>query len=402
MSKNDVAIIGGCGHVGLPFGIVLANIGFDVKAIDLDLLKVEKVNQGIMPFIEFDSENLLKSVIQNKKFFATTDTKYITNADSVVVIVGTPIDEHLNPKPMEILRILEDLRPQFVSGQLIILRSTVYPGVTRIVEKWFKEIDETFDIVFCPERIAQGFAMTELHELPQIIGSRDSRSAARAEDFFSKLGCKIIHSSPEEAELSKLYTNVWRYIKFAAANDFFKLANDFGVNYEKIRYLVTEDYPRAADLPRQGFTAGPCLYKDSMQLLSFSNNKFSMAYSAMLTNEGMPQYLVELIEKDFDLQNLTIGIMGMSFKPNIDDSRSSLSYKLKNILEFKAKKVIYTDPYVSDLNIKSLAEVITNSDIIIIGVPHEVYRHLEVTKPLYDLWDVTRSQNLILKFNNEA
>jgi UDP-N-acetyl-D-mannosaminuronic acid dehydrogenase len=127
-----------------------------------------------------------------------------------------------------------------------------------------------------------------------------------------------------------------------------------------------------------------------------------MAYSAMLTNEGMPQYLVELIEKDFDLQNLTIGIMGMSFKPNIDDSRSSLSYKLKNILEFKAKKVIYTDPYVSDLNIKSLAEVITNSDIIIIGVPHEVYRHLEITKPLYDLWDVTRSQNLILKFNNEA
>lgn len=402
MNKEEVAIIGGCGHVGLPFGIVLANVGYVVKAIDLDLEKIEKVNRGEMPFIEFESEIPLKKAIQNQKFIATADTNLITNAETVVVIVGTPIDEYLNPKPMEILRTLENLKSKFVAGQLIILRSTVYPGVTKVVEKWFKELGESFDVVFCPERIAQGFAMSELSELPQIIGSRNPRSAKRAEDFFIKLGCKIIHCNPEEAELSKLYTNVWRYIKFAAANDFFKLANDFGVNYEKIRNIVTQDYPRAADLPSQGFTAGPCLYKDSMQLLSFSKNNFSMAYSAMLTNEGLPQYIVELIEHDFSLQDSTVGIIGMSFKPNIDDSRASLSYKLKNILEFKAKEVIYSDPYVTDQNIKPIEEVLVNSDLVIIGIPHDTYKDLKISKPCYDIWNLNRPGNMILKLKNES
>jgi UDP-N-acetyl-D-mannosaminuronic acid dehydrogenase len=233
--------------------------------------------------------------------------------------------------------------------------------------------------------------MEELFSLPQIVSARTDSGRARAAALFGTLTEEIVHLEPEEAELAKLFTNTWRYIKFAAANQFYMMANDRGLDFEKIRAGLSYNYPRAQDIPGAGFAAGPCLFKDTMQLAAFSDNKFSLGHSAMLVNEGLPLYIVSQLEKRFDLENLTVGILGMSFKAGSDDIRSSLSYKLRRVLKFKAKAVIGTDPYVSeetDDTLLPLEDVLRKADILVVATPHKEYFDIVTDKPVADVWNV--------------
>jgi UDP-N-acetyl-D-mannosaminuronic acid dehydrogenase len=199
----------------------------------------------------------------------------------------------------------------------------------------------------------------------------------------------IVEMTPEEAELAKLFTNVWRYIKFATANQFYMMANDRGLDFERIRKGLSQDYPRAADMPGAGFAAGPCLFKDTMQLAAFNNNNFALGHTAMTINEGLPLYVVHRLEQRFDLPAMTVGILGMAFKGGSDDIRSSLSYKLKRILEFKAGTVLTADPYVTvDASLLPQEEVIARSNVLVIGAPHPEYRGLQLDKPAADIWNV--------------
>src|SRR5262249_54150896 len=154
---------------------------------------------------------------------------------------------HLNPNQQAIPRALGGCSRYFRDGQLLVLRSTVFPGVTAQVEKMVARLGVRMDVAFCPERIAEGKAMTELFELPQIVSSRSGSGQERAAKLFGLLTDSIVELSPEEAELAKLYTNVWRYIKFATANQFYMMANDRGLDFERIRKGLSQDYPRAAD-----------------------------------------------------------------------------------------------------------------------------------------------------------
>ena len=179
---------------------------------------------------------------------------------------------------------------------------------------------------------------------------------------------------PEEAELAKLFTNTWRYIKFATANQLYMMANDFGLDYERIRSAVTYNYPRAADLPGAGFAAGPCLFKDTMQLAAFNNNNFHLGQASVMINEGLPLYVVARLEQRYDLSNMTVGMLGMAFKAESDDIRSSLSYKLRRILRFKAQRVLCHDPYVTvDPDFTPIEEILSGADLLVIGTPHTVY-----------------------------
>jgi UDP-N-acetyl-D-mannosaminuronic acid dehydrogenase len=207
--------------------------------------------------------------------------------------------------------------------------------------------------------------------------------------MFELLTDKIVYVEPEEAELAKLFTNSWRYLKFAAANQFYMIANSHGLDYERIRVALVEDYPRAADLPRAGFAAGPCLLNDTMQLAAFNDNNYHLGHSAMLINEGLPLYIVRELEGRYDLSELTVGILGMAFKAGSDDIRSSLSYKLKRILSFRARRVLCTDPYVTtDPELVPLDKVLAESDAIVVGAPHDEYRGLTVAVPAADVWGV--------------
>jgi UDP-N-acetyl-D-mannosaminuronic acid dehydrogenase len=379
-------IIGGCGHVGLPLGIAFADRGLSVTLYDLNAAAVELVNAGTLPFEEEGAAEPLARAA-GTKLVASTDPSVVSTAEHVVVVIGTPVDEHLNPDPQAVPRALETLAPHLRDGQALILRSTLYPGVTSLVGRLMARLELAVDVAFCPERIAEGHAMTELFELPQIVAGTTQIAGDRAGKLFSRLTDHLVALEPEEAELAKLFTNTWRYIKFATANQLYMIANDYGLDYERIRSALAEDYPRAKDLPRAGFAAGPCLLKDTMQLAAFNNNNFVLGHAAMMVNEGLPLYVVSRIEAEHDLSDLTVGVLGMAFKEGSDDIRSSLSYKLRRILRFKAREVLCTDPLVTtDPSLLPLAEVVSRADLLIIGAPHAEYALVSSPVPVVDIW----------------
>nr|GID88845.1 hypothetical protein Ade03nite_77690 [Actinoplanes derwentensis] len=385
----DVCVVGGCGRVGLPLGIALASRGLSVLLYDIDQIAVDRVNSGELPFTEEGAGALLTEALTAGRLRASTAPESVGYAEALVVVVGTPVDEHLNPDLGAVPRAIERCVEFLHDGQLIVLRSTVYPGVTALTEKLLKSHGLDVDVAFCPERIAEGKAMTELFTLPQIVSGRTPQALDRAEKLFRHLTDSIVLLEPEEAELAKLYTNTWRYLKFAAANQFWMMANDFGLDFARIRHAVSFDYPRAADLPMPGFAAGPCLLKDTMQLAAFNRNNFVLGHSAMLINEGLPLYLVSRLEDRFDLSEMTVGILGMAFKGGSDDSRDSLAYKLRKILTLKAKETLCTDPYVRDDRFLPLDDVLERADLLVIAAPHPDYAALVTDKPLIDMWGLT-------------
>jgi len=386
--SRDVVVIGGCGHVGLPLGLACAERGMDVALYDIDGRAVETVNAGKVPFEEPGASDVLRRVV-GKNLVATSDPTVLATAEQVVVVIGTPVDEHLNPDPQAVPSAVDALSGHLVDGQLLILRSTLYPGVTALVARRIEKLGLDIDVAFCPERIAEGMAMVELYELPQIVSGTSRRAVERAEKFFRNLTSQVVHLEPEEAELAKLFTNTWRYIRFAISNQLYMIANDYGLDYERIRRGLSQDYPRAADLPKAGFAAGPCLLKDTMQLASFNNNNFLLGHSAMMVNEGLPLYLVSRLERVHDLSQMTVGILGMAFKGDSDDIRSSLSYKLKRILRFKADRVLCTDPFVrDDSDLVPLETVLDQCDLILIGAPHRQYEGVTTDRPVVDIWGI--------------
>jgi UDP-N-acetyl-D-mannosaminuronic acid dehydrogenase len=384
-----VVIIGGCGHVGLPLGIAFASRGLAVTLYDINAKAVDTVNSGRLPFKEDGAEEKIATAVREGRLVATTDPASVRTAEHIVVVVGTPVDEHLNPNIAAVPNAIELCVEHLKDGQLIVLRSTVHPGVTALTEKLLVRHNLDVDLAFCPERIAEGKAMTELFDLPQIVSARTDRALSRAEKLFRVLTDEIVLVTPEEAELAKLFTNTWRYIKFAAANQFWMMANDFGLDFERIRHAITHDYPRAQDMPGPGFAAGPCLFKDTMQLAAFNNNNFVLGHSAMLINEGLPLYLVSKLEARYDLPTMTVGILGMAFKGGSDDPRESLAYKLRKILMLKSKETLCSDPYVLDDRFVTTEEILERADLIVIAAPHADYRNLVTDTPVADIWGIT-------------
>jgi UDP-N-acetyl-D-mannosaminuronic acid dehydrogenase len=386
----DAVIVGGFGHVGLPLAISLADKGSKVCALDINENAQRTISDGQIPFQEEGAEEVLRRTLRNGNLTLSLDPKTIAQTDTVIFIIGTPVDRHLNPE-FELMReIMAGYLPYFRNGQLVVLRSTVYPGITEKVRGWLHSEGKHVELAFCPERIAEGFAMKELQSLPQIISSFSEDGIERARALFGKLTNDIIVLPPIEAELSKLFSNVWRYIKFAAANQFFMIANDHGADFYRIHHAMTTNYERCRDMPKPGFAAGPCLFKDAMQLAAFNNGGFYMGHAAMLVNEGLPNYVVNMLKRKHDLRGKTVGILGMAYKANIDDKRESLSYKLKKILLFEAKEVLCSDNNIKEGDLVTTEDLVRRSDVIIVGAPHREYRHLDVPagKIFVDVWNM--------------
>jgi len=383
---KKLVIVGGCGHVGLPLGIVFAKAGLNVVLLDIDDKKIGVVNSGRMPFMEKSAETHLQAVI-GRNLTATADNGCLRDADVAVAVVGTPVDEHLNPTIAELYRGIDSTVEQLPDGALLVLRSTVYPGVTKLVYDRVRNRGRRIHVAFCPERIAEGRAMEEIHSLPQIISAFEPEALGRARELFSVINKELIDLPPLEAELAKLFTNSWRYLNFAISNQFYLLAESYGVDFYRIYDAVTRRYPRMQSFARAGFAAGPCLLKDTLQLSAFSGNSFFMGHAAMLINEGLPNFIVTQLRKT-GMRDKTIAILGMAFKGDSDDKRESLSYKLRKLLILEAKEVVCTDPYVPDPDLVPLEEAIRRADIIIFGAPHSVYHTLAVPqgKQIVDVW----------------
>ena len=385
---NKVCIIGGCGHVGIPLGLAFASKGKDVTLVDVNPKAVEAINTGRLPFKEEGADALLKAHV-GKNLRATSDVAVVKKQDVVVFVTGTPVDEHLNPKIHDVVKVLDAYLPLLNKRQLVILRSTIFPGVTRIVEEKLKARLGAANLAFCPERIVQGKGIEEIFNLPQLVSGVNKKAENAAAALFASIAPKIIRIKPEEAELAKLMTNAWRYLEFAIANQFYMMVEKQGLDFYRILEAMKDDYPRAKHFARAGLAAGPCLFKDTMQLSAFHSNEFFLGHSAMLVNEGLPNFLVSQLEEKMDsLKGKKIGIMGLAFKADNDDIRESLSFKVKKLLEMKMAEVLVTDEFVPGT--MPLKKFLKEADGIILGVPHSAYRKLKVKKPFVDCWGCWR------------
>ncbi len=391
MNNLDLVIVGGCGHVGLPLALSLADCGYRVGINDIDQAKIEMVKAGQVPFVETGAEALLRKILPTGRLELSRDPAMLERTRVAVLVIGTPIDEFMNPSVRIFERVLDELSPHVQNGSLIILRSTVFPGTTETVERRLRAAGIEADVAFCPERIAEGHALEELRTLPQIVGVTSDVAFDKARVVFERLGvASVVRTTPLEAELAKLLTNTWRYMKFAIANQFFQIVNRSGLDYNRVLNAIRQDYPRAADLPGPGFAAGPCLLKDTMQLSAFTPDHFPMGQAAMQVNEGLPGYIVDTLNSRNPLLGRTLGILGMAFKGESDDARASLSYKLRKLAQFKGPKVLCTDPYIVDETFEPLDKVLRESETIVIGAPHRAYRGLELDgREVVDIWGIT-------------
>jgi UDP-N-acetyl-D-mannosaminuronic acid dehydrogenase len=390
MKKYDLCIIGGCGHVGLPLAIAFAEAGKNTAIYDINQKSVDSVSLGNMPFDEPGAEPILKKNI-NVRLFASTDPSVITESKFVVIIIGTPVDEHLNPKMDLMEKVAEEIDPHITDDQIIILRSTVYPGTSERFKHLLERLGKNTRVCYCPERIAEGKAMEELYSLPQIVSGFDDDGVAQVSELFSNTASEIIVTTTKEAELAKLFTNSWRYISFAVANQFYMMAEDHGANFYRIFNAMTQNYPRTKDFPKPGFAAGPCLFKDTMQLSAFNSNSFYLGHSAMLVNEGLPKFIVEQAKKLYDVKNIKIGVLGMAFKGESDDPRESLSFKLWKILKTECDFVFVADDNIKDTRFLSEKELMDTVDLVIIGAPHKRYKSFSFAdKHLFDIWNIIK------------
>ena len=387
----DIVVIGGCGRVGLPLSLSFARCGKSVCIYDIDRSRVDCVNSGKMPFRDHGADALLPRVRETNKLWCTTDPAVIGKADVVIVVIGTPVDEHLNPHFDVMQELIRSHRDHFRPDQLLILRSTIYPGTTERLDDFARREGVPLDVAFCPERVAQGHALEEISVLPQIVAGCNARAQKRAENLFKTLGTELVPMKPIDAELTKLFTNSWRYIQFAVANQFYMIANEHGADFYEIHRAMTHNYPRAQGFPRAGFAAGPCLFKDTMQLSAFHNNSSALGFTAMLINEGLPNYLAQRAARRFPLRNLVVGILGMTFKGDCDDTRDSLSFKLRRILQAECRQVICTDPYLTCDGMSSLEEVLERAQVLFVGAPHTIYKSLNLKdRPVVDIWNITQ------------
>jgi UDP-N-acetyl-D-mannosaminuronic acid dehydrogenase len=388
MTRLKIAVVGGCGHVGLPLSIALAP-HHEVLIYDTNPAAIEIVRSGVMPFIDEGCDEGLRSALA-RGMRASTSPDGLKECDALVIVIGTPVDEHLNPTFDLFDRVIDGLIPHVRDGQTIVLRSTVYPGTTERVRRRLAQRNLPVEVTFCPERVAQGKALAEIKSLPQLIAAFTPRGFSTLHALFEPLGIEMIELAPLEAELAKLFNNVYRYVSFAVANQFYMTATEYNLDFYRILHALRHNYPRGAHLPGPGLAAGPCLFKDTMQVSAFNDNSFFLGHAAMLINEGLPQFIVRQMKQRWpDLEEKTVGLLGMAFKGDSDDARESLSYKLKKILSLAAGRVLTSDPFVDDEGLSPEEMVMAESDIFVLGSPHKRYKTLDYRgKPVVDVWNL--------------
>jgi len=390
----DLTVVGGAGHVGVPLVLSFAAKGLTVNVHDLNQDTIATLKAGKVPFIENGAQELLTKALADGRLFFTSKPEEISTKGPVVVTIGTPVDEFLNPLRDVIQSCLDPLLPHLRDGQLLVLRSTLYPGTTEWIDRYLRERGRKLKVAFCPERIAQGHGIDELRKMPQLVSGSTPEAEDEAAALFAKVAPEITRMTPTEAEFAKLFNNAYRYIEFAVTNQFYLIAKSAGLDYAKILQAMKHNYPRAQSIPAPGFAAGPCLVKDTMQLLAFARNEFALGNAAIMVNEGLPLHVIADLRRTYDLGSMTVGLLGMAFKAESDDPRSSLSYKFKKSLVPIARDVLTTDPYVKDdPDLLPLDQVIAKSDVLILCTPHRAYKTADLKgKPVVDVWGLLGKQ----------
>tara|TARA_B100000700_G_C15002035_1_gene836772 strand:- start:105 stop:1280 length:1176 start_codon:yes stop_codon:yes gene_type:complete len=390
MKKQSIAIIGGAGHVGAPLGIALANRGYKTTLIDLNKKNNQIINSGKMPFLEDGCEKILRKNLSKNMIFATNDYAEIKKNKIIIIAIGTNIKSNFKPELKKFLNFFHFLKKKINRKQSIVIRSSIYPGAYDKVYSIIKT--KCKNLTYCPERIAQGKSILELPKIAQIISGKNVKEIKKISKIFNQISRKVIVTDVLEAELIKLFSNTYRYINFSIANQFYTMCNGLGLDYEKLRLLMKDSYSRNNNIPKAGFTRGPCLLKDTMQLSSFFNNKFKLLNEARNINEGIPKVIFKNLKLKYKLKTKTIGILGLTFKADNDDIRDSLSLKLLNLFKKNNIKVLASDEYYKKAGLLDKKELVNKSDIIIIATGHKEYKKIKISKNkiVIDIWNILK------------
>ncbi len=386
INRNFVCIIGGAGHVGAPLGIALSSKNYNVILVDKNQKNIKKINQGIMPFVEEGCEKILKKMILKKKIFATNNLQEIKKCKYIIICLGTPINNKFRPNLKKFISFFYNLNKHLNKNHIVIVRSSIYPGTSNKIYNIIKK--KCKNLSYCPERIAQGKSLIELPKLSQIVSGKNKRAIVESGKMFKKVSKKIIYTKIIEAELIKLFSNAYRYINFSISNQFYLMCKNRGLDFFKIRNLMRDNYKRNIDMPLSGFTAGPCLLKDTMQLSSFYNHRYPLLRSAMHINESLPKFIIQKLSEEYNLRKKIVGVLGLSFKAENDDIRDSLSIKLLKNLKSKNIKTLQSDEFYKNKENIDKKLLVKKSDIIILGTPHQAYKNLKIkkNKVLVDIW----------------
>lgn len=384
MKKENVAVIGAAGHVGLGLTLSIASAGHHVFGIDINEEALQSIREGRIPFHEEGGEAALEAVLRAERLTLTSDLSRVAECGVVIVILGTPIDENLNPVVAPLHNLFRSLAPHFKKNQMIILRSTVSPGTTDSIRSALAResgwrVGEDIFMVYAPERVVQGKSLAEIRNLPQIIGAYDKLSFRKAEEFFKTfVKNRCISVTPCEAELAKLMCNMARYTTFAIANEFYLVADQYKANIHRILDACGYDYPRF-NLPSPGANvAGPCLFKDGFFLAQWFPFP-DLILTAFKINESMPVHIFKKIQAQSGIRK--VGILGLTFKAQNDDTRYSLSFKLKKLLEAAGYEVAAADPFVKE---HSDFSVLRGCDAVVVMTPHREFADLAALSEIID------------------
>jgi len=298
----------------------------------------------------------------------------------IFIVIGTALDESNQPDLQGIHNLFSSLAPYITSDHIVILRSTIYPGTTELLQERFPHLT----ILFCPERIAEGHAIEELTQIPQILGESGNTNAdLQVSRLFASLGVEVLQTPVRTAELVKLFSNAWRYISFGVVNEMQQLVESIGVESQEVFSLMKAKYPRCATLPSPGFAGGPCLPKDTRQINHYFANRFLFASAALSVHDSYPASIVDKLKDKYDLGQSVVGVLGMSFKPDSDDIRGSQALLLIQQLRLLAKAVYCHDPLLKSSNDNiSLEEILLRCDVILVATRHKHFQNVITKKPI--------------------
>jgi UDP-N-acetyl-D-mannosaminuronic acid dehydrogenase len=374
-SSRSVSVIG-LGRVGLPLALSFADRGIEVLGVDHDPAVLAAVRAGRMPFEESGTQELLERVLASGRLELAERAVDAARAQDIVITIGTPSFSHIESDLRQVRAAVDDLLPMLRSGHALILRSTIAPGTTEFVAGYLEKqrglrVGEDLFVAHAPERIAAGRFLEEISTLPCIIGGVDEASTERAAATFSVFGAPIVRTTPVQAELAKIWTNILRYATFALPNLLMMDCDRYGANVFEVIDLINRDYPRGG-IARPGMTAGTCLRKD----FAFSeerSNAPGMLLAVSRVHESVPLFLVEGIKRRIgSLASRKVAVLGLTFKRDTDDERDSLSPKLIRLLERELADVAVCDPHAHSPT-QSLEQAVQDADAVVVATNHSEF-----------------------------
>ncbi len=373
--RHEVSVVG-LGRVGLPLALSFADRGLPTIGVDRDSAIVERVRDGMMPFREHGTQELLDRVRGDDKLALSTRIEDAAEARHIVLTLGTPAFSHIEIDISDIRAALDALLPVLRPGHHIVLRSTVAPGTTEFVAGYIEQqrglaVGRDVFVAHAPERIAENHFVEEIASLPHIVGGVDDESTERVARLFEVFGSRIERTTPVQAELAKIWTNIFRYANFALPNLLMMNCEQYGANVFEVIDLINRDYPRGG-IAAPGLTGGTCLRKD----FAFSEERSSapgMLMSVSRVNESVPLFLVEGIKSRLgSLRGRKVAVLGLTFKRDSDDLRDSLSAKLIRLLERELAEVATHDPH-APLPDAGLADAVRAAAAVVIATNHSEF-----------------------------